>query len=260
MGKNTDITGLRTKSKTAGWFTVTSYINANKVLVQFEDTGTSVWTSKDRAVKGTVRDKNHPTIFGVGCIGIGKYKSRYGAKGPKTKEYQVWENMIARCYYPKTARYNAYGGQGVTVYKGWLNFQNFAEWFTQNYREGQHLDKDILGDGKQYNPEVCRFVPQELNNLLVNNTINTGKVSALPVGVAISKDEYQCTLSLNLSNSVKYTASTVQEVMWYYMKAKTDGVRSVVESLKEEIPTDVYLKLKDYKFEYSEGEVNEYFQ
>lgn len=257
MSKKTDITGLRTKSKTAGWFTVSSYINNQKVLVQFEDTGTLVWTSKDRAVKGTVRDKNHPSIFGVGCIGVGEYQSRYGSKGAKTKEYQVWENMIARCYYPKSSRYEAYGGQGVVVCEEWLNFQNFAKWFATNYKEGYHLDKDILGDGKHYGLEVCRFIPQKLNNLLVNNTVNVGKESGLPIGVSVSRDRYQCTLSLNLTNGVKYGADTVQKVREYYEKAKTNGVREVVESFREDIPVEVYLKLKDYKFEYSEGEVDE---
>lgn len=113
------------------------------------------------------KDKNKPSVFDVGYLGHGPHKTRIG--GTRVKASADWENMLARCYYEKTARYCSYGAKGVTVYSEWLNYQNFAEWHNENYIEGYYLDKDILGwNDKQYRSDVCVFVPREINNLLVH--------------------------------------------------------------------------------------------
>lgn len=52
--------------------------------------------------------------------------------------------------------------------------------YEEYLREGYHLDKDIMGDGSIYSPQVCRFVPQAINNLLVSKC-NTNR--DLPEGV-----------------------------------------------------------------------------
>ena len=77
--------------------------------------------------------------------------------------------MLGRCY-------NEYNLKRRPTYKGcevcdeWLNFQNFAEWFDNNYytidNEAVCLDKDILIKGnKTYSPEACVFVPITINSL-----------------------------------------------------------------------------------------------
>ena len=119
-------------------------------------------------------------LFGVADTKSDKYKTRVNYK--KTPEYQIYENMVARCYYPKTARYECYGGIGVKVCKEWLKFHNFAEWCEDNYVDGFFLDKDILSDdGMEYSPYNCYFVPREINNMFV---LNKKKLDTdLPAGV-----------------------------------------------------------------------------
>jgi hypothetical protein len=202
----------------------------------------------------------YPTVFGVGYLGEGKYKSRDSTDSPKNKYYSVWENMLARCYYPKTSRYSAYGGKGVTVCSEWKNLQNFAKWFEENYIEGSHLDKDILGDGKEYNPDVCRFIPQEVNGLLVNSFCNVGKINNLPVGVSPCKGRYQCTLNLDRTGGYRFNSESIAVVMKYYKKHKARVVREVVEENKSKLTKDIYDKLSCYTFEYTKEEIDEYFQ
>lgn len=79
-------------------------------------------------------------------------------KGKYTKCYRAWINMLSRCYYEKQKYYKDYGKKGVKVCKKWHDFQFFAEFYYNNYFVGSHLDKDILGNGKLYSPNTCKFV------------------------------------------------------------------------------------------------------
>lgn len=77
--------------------------------------------------------------------------------------YKAWVQMLYRCYsesYRKkyTYRYNA------TVCEEWLRFSNFRDWMSRKDYVGKQLDKDILVPGnREYGPDKCVFVSQELN-------------------------------------------------------------------------------------------------
>lgn len=125
---------------------------------------------------GTVLNEFTKTICGVGYIGRGDYKSR--DNGKMTKSYCAWNNMIKRCYskseyhFKKTPTYSDY-----IVCDEWLNYQNFAEWYEENYREFEgsttELDKDLLAtDNKTYSPKTCIFIPKKLNSFLTNKQKN----------------------------------------------------------------------------------------
>lgn len=73
-------------------------------------------------------------LFGVADTKSEKYKIR--ENGSKTLAYSFYENMMARCYYSKTSRYESYGGIGVEVDNEWLSFHNFAEWFYDTTTDG----------------------------------------------------------------------------------------------------------------------------
>ena len=106
-----------------------------------------------------------PTARGVGFLGVGKYKTR--EDGKKTKEYLVWYSMLTRCYSKTYHGREAY--KDCYVCDEWLNFQNFADWFHKNYKEGLVLDKDkkIKGN-KVYSPETCVFITSKENITLAN--------------------------------------------------------------------------------------------
>lgn len=247
-------------SNKCGKYKVMQIVNTSEITIQFLSTGTIRKVAANNMRKGSVSDKMYPTIFGVGCIGYGKYVSRVSEKAPKTQAYQSWENMLARCYYKKASRYSAYGGIGVTVCEDWLNFQVFAEWHKDNYIEVFHLDSDILTQHnkcKTYSPETSVYIPQSLNGLFVNKYKNSVKASGLPEGVSpckSSKYNYQASVSVRgiVSNSKGFI--TLKEACDYYDKEKTKLVRVEAERYYREgkISEKIYLVLKDYTFKRKE--------
>ena len=111
---------------------------------------------------GQVKNPYHKSVYGVGCIGIGKYVAH--VKRKPTKSYDTWIGMLRRCYSEKSfIRRPTY--KDVTVCEEWHNFQTFAKWYEENYIEGFHLDKDLLSKGnKIYSPETCCFISLEDNS------------------------------------------------------------------------------------------------
>lgn len=76
--------------------------------------------------------------------------------------YTSWFSMLQRAICPKFhARSPSY--IGVTVCREWLSFMAFRRWWITNHVGGYSLDKDLLGDSRQYGPRTCIFVPTWLN-------------------------------------------------------------------------------------------------
>lgn len=104
--------------------------------------------------------------------------------------YQAWIHMIHRSCGKVSTHYPSY--QGVSVCDEWRYFMNFRSWWVENYREGWCLDKDLIGNGKIYSPDVCIYIPQQLNKLLNVCSAKRGEVllgvykSGRNFGVAIS--------------------------------------------------------------------------
>lgn len=134
----------------------------NRVRVRFLGTNTEVITGLKEAKEGKVKDKYNPQSAGVGFLGEGYYCTN----GKDKVCHQTWDDMIKRCYAPKTkeiaSRYS-----GVTVHPKWHNYQNFAEWYYSHVVTGWQLDKDMLVIGnKLYSEGTCIFVPVEINAFL----------------------------------------------------------------------------------------------
>lgn len=106
-----------------------------------------------------------------------------------TKMYNVWNSMLSRCYNHKNISWPHYGAKGVKVCEEWHNFQTFAGWYINQYKEEHwHLDKDILsGDIKVYSPPTCIFVPPEINTYFALVTAGTN----IPVKSKILAEKYK---------------------------------------------------------------------
>lgn len=123
-------------------------------------------------------------IFGVGI------NDMFGADG--SWYYQKWHGIFERCYNPKSrSKFPTY--VECSVHPEWHCLSNFKKWAedpANGYREGYHLDKDILVKGNRvYGPDTCCFVPREINQLF---TTQPPKKNGLPVGIRKNFNRYEC--------------------------------------------------------------------
>jgi len=120
--------------------------------------------------------KNKKLIYGVG-INDADYATQPKINGKRIvcPYYQVWVNMIKRCYSKKSLGVDA-SYIGCSVAKEWHSFMTFKRWMeAQNWKDKQ-LDKDIISAGnKIYSPQACVFVSQQTNSFFSSKTARRGK-------------------------------------------------------------------------------------
>lgn len=154
-------------------FTIDKYVSNREVYLTFDVTGYKTKAYKSDIVKGKVRDRMNPSMYGVGFDTGGRHKTR-SANRVFSKSYLTWKNMLKRCY-GKTERKRHYSYRDCTVDPVWHNFQNFADWFESSYPSSDgdwQLDKDKLSnDCKIYSPDTCCFISRAENLELVDNKV-----------------------------------------------------------------------------------------
>ena len=145
--------------------TIIEYNRNMDIWIKFED-GYKTHTNYPAFQKGYVKNPYDKSVFGIGYFGEGKYTAKLNNKA--TSCYTLWHNMLRRCYVLKDMHtHPTY--ENCTVCEEWLNFQNFATWYEENFyqitNEKMAIDKDIVIKGnKIYSPETCVFVSQRINN------------------------------------------------------------------------------------------------
>lgn len=199
---------------------------------------------------GNIKCPYEPRVRGIGYIGEGKYTSR--VNGEKIKSYVKWGNMLNRCY--------GKGGKRDVTYKEcfvcdeWLNFQNFAEWFDNNYyeipNERMCLDKDILVKGnKIYSPNTCVFTPEKINILFNKNNKVRGDC---PIGVTYNKRDkiYEASCCIDKRHQVylgRY--NDVNKAFQVYKEFKENYIKQVADEYKSLIPNKLYIAMYKYEVE-----------
>lgn len=151
-------------TKAFGELIVLEYRSSLYVMVLFPATGYVTVSQAAHIRSGRVKDKLKPVIYGEGYIGDGLFLS--GKSGKNNVVYDVWRNMLKRCYcYDFLDSNKTY--KGATVCDQWKNFQIFAEWYYKNLPdqyEKYDLDKDIKGDGRKvYSPKTCTLTSRQKN-------------------------------------------------------------------------------------------------
>ncbi|MCU7836489.1 MAG: hypothetical protein KZQ83_14725 [gamma proteobacterium symbiont of Taylorina sp.] len=218
--------------------TVIKLIDSRKALIKF-NSGYEYIVDRRELRKGNIKDRLHPSVFGIGYIGIGNFKSGKSLK--HTKEYRIWKGMLARVYDKKSHIKNPTYTE-ISVCNEWHNFQNFAQWYSDNYIDGYHLDKDILvRNNKEYSPSTCIFVPQWLNNLLTDHASKRGHYSQ---GVTKNNNKYQANVSLNGVYTALGRFSTEREAHKVYLLTKGEHIKEC--SQKPDVPKKLIDPLIDY--------------
>lgn len=213
------------------------------------------WTTKNRLYgdfkRGKIKCPYEPRYFGKGYSGEGRYNM--SLNGRMTKVYIVWNSMLQRCYdsnYHK--RHPSY--KKCEVCEEWLNFQNFAKWYEENYYEVEGrkmcLDKDILVKGnKIYSPKTCVFVPDNINLLLVKGDIVRGKY---PIGVSYHDASNKFIVQCHNSGGKRfYLGSFNDEIKAFnaYKTTKENVIKEIADKYKNQIPKELYEALYLYQVE-----------
>ena len=192
--------------------------------------------------KGQIKNPYDKTHYGIGYLGEGKYVT--WENGRFTKVYEIWKSLISRCY-GELPGYKAYSGI-ATICDEWLNFQNFAEWWTNEKYDCDgrlHLDKDILFDGnKEYSPDKCLLVPQKINMLFMDYRPNK---DGLPHGIGKAANGRYSSAYRGKSLGV---FNTLEKAIAVHDIARLDYINEVTEGQKDTLPIKVYNALKNYVY------------
>ena len=223
-------------------FIIVEYNGYNDIWVEFQDEYKSkTHTNYARCKEGKVKNHCHPTVYNVGFMGQGKYKSKINGK--KTDEYIEWNNMFKRGFDEEfKKKYPTY--KDVTVDKYFYNFQNYGSWREENYYkvdgERMHLDKDILHKGnKFYSPDKCIFVPERINTLFIKCDSSRGKY---PIGVTYNKWHNKYVALCRIEDKQKFLGyfSTTEEAFLAYKTFKEVYIKQVADEYKNKIPKELY--------------------
>lgn len=138
-------------------------------LIQFEKSQNVIVKARPEIRRGKkLVDVLSPELFEVACLGFPK-------NAPDRRYYDLWYNMISRCYNPDNPVFDYYGGDGVYVSPRWLCFENFLndlsrlpqyeQWVQKPWKYS--LDKDYYGS-KCYDVSTCIFIDIKENRAMGN--------------------------------------------------------------------------------------------
>ena len=221
---------------------IIEYFNALNSTIKFEN-GVIIKNKEYRELeRGKIKNPLHKSVLNIGYMGVGPFLSKI--KGNRTPAYKKWAGMMNRCY-NNSIHILQKTYKECIVNSSWHNFQVFAQWFEENYVENWVLDKDILVKGnKEYGPETCCFVPQEINNLFLLKKTIRGKYL---LGVRKNSNKYVASISLNKIITYLGSFNTEEEAFLCYKTYKETYIKQLAEKWKHNLSNKVYNTLINYK-------------
>jgi hypothetical protein len=220
---------------------IIEYFSSFNLTIQFKDKTVLKNIQYGYIVRGSIKNPNHRSVYGVGYFGVGVYN---GVK--HVKIYQTWHDILKRCYSEKKQKRNP-SYIGVLVAEEWHNFQVFAKWFEENSIDNFELDKDILcKDCKTYSPQTCCFVPQEINKIFIRSEKTRGN---FPIGVHKLENGYVSRININGKRIYLGYFNTPEEAFHAYKTEKEKYIKEVADKWKYQITEQVYNALINYTVE-----------
>lgn len=176
--------------------------------------------------------------------------NKYGFIRGKEKSikriYSIWR-ALDRCYNPKASKYNFY--KYVTVSDEFKRYDIFEKWYLENekwnIKYNLEVDKDILYninhlENKVYSLKTCLLVPEEINNFLFADNINTG------VNLTKNGQKFETQIFKNKEKIYLGTFNTFKEAKNKYAEEK---YKIWVELLNQfELPKELKEILLQYDF------------
>lgn len=127
--------------------------------------------------------------------------------------YQLWRNMMSRCYKPNNTRWKDYGGRGIKVCERWHDIAAFWADMGPSFQPGLTLDRiDVNGD---YCPENCRWLTVKAQNRNTRrNRIVSTPWGEVPLIVAVEKSglKYPTLLARLRAGRPLFTESELQKL------------------------------------------------
>lgn len=180
-------------------------------------------------------------------VGVNDRKYLMWVNGKPTKEYDLWNSLLKRCYNPKYQQEKP-TYVGCSVSENFKSYSYFHEWVQKQIGFGLdnfHLDKDLLLRGnKVYSEDTCLFLPMELNALLLSSKATRG---GLPIGVSIRRGKFlaQCRTNKTCSTWLGLF-NTPEEAHNAYKQVKEAFIKQQAEKWKASIDPRAYEALRAY--------------
>ena len=197
----------------------------NDILYKADDWSTNKWKR---------------TVFDIGYLGC--------ADSEATRNnyiYSKWQNMMQRCYDPKTQEMKPYyKGCGVDVEL--LNYSNYREWHKENCMDDNKLDldKDILVEGnKVYSVDTVTLVPHFTNTVFVERGFDAN------ITYNSEKDIYNAYMNIIGKRNHIGEYDTEEEAKQAYIDYKQNYIRDFAEKNKGKVPNKTYEAMKNWVVE-----------
>ncbi len=233
-------------SKNSGKFEIIEYNNSNDVTIKFIDTGYITKTQVPNISSGVIKDKYIPSILEIGIVG-NKYPTTINYKS--TKEYQIWNSILNRCYNPKIHNIKpTYSNCSIsTTFKF---YESFYEWCQQQigfHNQDWELDKDLLiKNNKVYSENTCVFLPQEINTFLTKRGNNRGNY---PIGVSFDSNSKKFKAQISKGSKKIHLGlfNTPKQAYLIYKNAKEDYCKELANKYKSDLDPRAYTALINYR-------------
>lgn len=209
---------------------VIEIISQSKIKIKFLDKyGHETFSSAVDIRKLTTRNPYHPSVHGFGYRGVGNYKVSIG--GVHTNEYKIWKGIMYRIFSGENKTY-----KNVSVCEEWLNFQNFAKWYDENYPKHINdikfeIDKDLKQysfDFKIYSPETCVWLPKRINIFIYRKHKNT-----ISISYDKSRNKWVSgTTDFNTGEFIRKRFNTQEEAHEFYLKVRAEQVEKAKDYLR----------------------------
>ena len=244
-----DCVGKVCKSLNSGDFKILKYNDSYNVEIQFLKTGYETVARLGHIKSGSVKDPYSPSVYGVGIVGT-KYPPTIS--GRNTKEYDLWNGMLRRCYSDALKKkYPTY--IDCEVSDKFKSYEYFYEWCHKQIgfsNKDWHLDKDLLVKGnKVYSENTCVFIPQEINSLLIKCDASRGEHL---IGVCWHKKDNAFVAHVGKSKGKReYLGFFKTEIEAFnaYKQAKEVFIKEQAEKWKDKIDPRAYNALMNYEVE-----------